>query len=259
VKWTTVAMMLRLLLSLLLFMPAAALAQVPAGVIGADDRVPVDSQDWPWAAIGRVNRATGGYCTGTLIGPRQVLTVAHCLYDARRGRFALPADVHFVAGYRRGSWLAHSIASAVIVADGYVPRERESLEALSHDWAVIVLANDVGIRPIPWRPLDAGDLLDAGSQGTITRAGYSRDRAHMLSAHRGCAVTGVIEGGVLVIHECDGTNGDSGSPLLLEGPDGPELVGLHLASGEGSRGVTGVAVAAEAFAPLLEQVAATSN
>src|SRR5690349_23002642 len=44
------------------------------GVMGHDDRTPLDTQEWPWAAIGRVNRSTGGFCTGTLIGPRQVLT-----------------------------------------------------------------------------------------------------------------------------------------------------------------------------------------
>ena len=50
----------------------------PPGIVGEDNRVPINSKEWPWSAIGRVNRATGGFCTGVLIArnPDLVFPVA---------------------------------------------------------------------------------------------------------------------------------------------------------------------------------------
>lgn len=77
------------------------------GIIGSDNRVMLDSIKAPWSALGRVNRARGGFCTGTVIAPDRVLTARHCL-TARPGNRYLPlSELHFVAGYRRGEFLAH--------------------------------------------------------------------------------------------------------------------------------------------------------
>ena len=39
---------------------------------------PVDTATYSWGSIGRLNNTLGPFCTGTLTGPRKVLTAAHC-------------------------------------------------------------------------------------------------------------------------------------------------------------------------------------
>ena len=46
------------------------------GINGEDNRTLVDSQQTPWSSIGRLNNTLGGFCTATVIGPRQIITAA---------------------------------------------------------------------------------------------------------------------------------------------------------------------------------------
>lgn len=48
-------------------------------IIGPDDRVLWDSQQYPYSAIGRISGSDGGSCSAALVGPRHVATAKHCV------------------------------------------------------------------------------------------------------------------------------------------------------------------------------------
>jgi protease YdgD len=100
---------------------------------------------------------------------------------------------------------------------------------LSRDWVIVVLRDAVPLRPIKWHALAAEAVESTLAQGELIRAGYGRDRAHLLSAHYGCTVAGSAYTGSVLLHRCDSVAGDSGSPLLLFPAGEPAIVGIHVA------------------------------
>ena len=76
--------------------PPPALAPAPApppALLDRHGRLIVEAMEYPWSALGRLNTGGRGFCTGILIGPRLVLSRAHCLYNGTEGRWWAPGAV----------------------------------------------------------------------------------------------------------------------------------------------------------------------
>jgi len=232
----------------MLFATGAAGAAIAAGLPGLgphEARVAVDGALAPWAAVVRVQVPGISRCTGFLIGPQTAVTAAHCLYGRRLGHFVPPSSVHVLLGYADGDYAQHVVASSFQVGDGYVPA---APPGQGTDVAVITLAKAMGgpndTLALADGPVPRGARLMAG--------GFSQDRAERLQADVSCTALGYQPGpaGPVLVHDCAGTRGTSGGPVLMQAPgEAWRVAGVQVAGNVDDAG--GVAVPAAAIRSLL--------
>jgi protease YdgD len=223
------------------------------GIEGDDNRTPIETEVWPWTALGRINREIGGHCTGALVAPDLVLTAAHCLYNFKDKRWTIPMEVHFVAGYHRGKYGEHAKATAFTISPKWVPDRAKNESNIGNDWALMELDHSLDVEPVELSSRSFQEMKEAAAEGELTIAGYNGDYAEILTEDSGCRLVSKAEKGRLLLHDCDATYGSSGAPLLLETEDGPEIIGLQSAVVELEDGRSfGAAVPVDAFRNAVE-------
>lgn len=201
-------------------------ASFSSAMASDETREPVDILIPPWNAVGMVNTAAYGRCTGVLIGQNLAVTAAHCLYNRRTGRYAVPSSTHFVLGYNRGRYVHNTVVRKINVSADYDPLSPTNWMA---DWALIELVDPApsSINPIK----NSAIPLTTGTK--LTAAGYAQDRAYALTSAQDCPF---VEGDTrTVVARCALPHGYSGGPLFdMSG----KLVGLTIATGKQANGIT---------------------
>ncbi|WP_437890698.1 trypsin-like serine peptidase [Phytobacter sp. V91] len=202
---------------------------------GQDDRVPVTAPARsPWDAIGQLETASGNLCTATLISPHLALTAGHCLLTPPHGKPDKVVALRFVS--QKGSWRyeIHSIEGRVdaslgkrlkVDGDGWIV----PASAAPWDFGLVILRNPPsGITPLPVFVGDKEALTEALKVAgrKVTQSGYPEDHLETLYSHHDCVVTGWAQSSVLS-HQCDTLPGDSGSPLMLNTPEGWQVIAVQ--------------------------------
>lgn len=210
-------------------------AQNLALFFGHDDRefIP-EPYPQPFAAIGKLETRSGASCTATLVAPDLAVTAAHCFLMIPK---QIDDGVWFSAGFHEG----RSLARYQVLSQHFDPRFRNGLDYVGDDvyiqprisqydiaWMKLKRVDGVAPEPIPlFRGSDLA-LMDAMNRNgnRVTQAGYAHDHNQVLTAHRGCKLTGLVVDNT-VEHQCDTLSGDSGSPLFFETQSGPVLIGVQ--------------------------------
>lgn len=181
----------------------------PSAIV-AEDLVSFDTGEdlRGWEAVGRLDLAGQGYCTGTLISDDVVLTAAHCVYDKKTNTQIDPKSITFHAGYRNGHATAQRIVRDVFTHPQYDFDGAPGAERVSNDVALLQLHHPIHKTSI--RPFPTDMNPKAGDSVGVLSYGKGRDSAPSLE--QACGVLSRQDG--VIVMDCDVEFGSSGSPVF---------------------------------------------
>jgi hypothetical protein len=198
--------------------------------------------DWPWSAVGRVLVDGGGPCSGVLVAPALVLTAGHCVAGGAEWQAHAPNRLRVELGGRE-----HAVAAVRI--DPVSPFGADGRpQDLSHDWALLELAEAPLVSPVPYGGATAARRAYATDE-TLIKVGWQPLPGGFASRlnESDCGIAELPADARSFVYRCpDGAGpGRSGSALLLPAGEGWEVVAVQSAIGSPGGIGSGIAVVAD--------------
>jgi Putative peptidoglycan binding domain/Trypsin-like peptidase domain len=222
----------------------------PAAVFGSDERVAVPTHLKALEAkIGLLfNTRARVVCTAFCAAGNVVVTAAHCLYRTagevppRLDDFWFARNFGKARHFERIAGSSRGAAAQNVMAGSMDLKVHPPIDA-SNDWALVRLARPAcshGVLPI--RALSGEAIIAEAAAQRIFQVSYHRDfRPWRVAFSQPCGVARSFEAAdattiardfadpnEVLLHTCDTGGASSGSPLLLQTADGPEVVGLNV-------------------------------
>lgn len=222
----------------------------PVAVFGTDDRVALPGNYKPLGErIGVLfNIRLRTVCSAFCVAPGVIGTAAHCLFNTRGERPPKLADLWFarnydqvrdyarIAGYETGA------AAQNVIAGSFSLSTTPPIDA-AQDWAFVRLSRPIcskGVFEILSTSVE--QIIREANAGRVFQVSYHRDFKQWRPAYsKPCQVernfAGVSWSTIaadfksaenLVLHTCDTGGASSGSPLLLDAPSGPKVIGINV-------------------------------
>jgi len=223
-------------------------SEATASIFGADERVPLpQSLQKAGARLGLFfDSGSHSVCTAFCVAPDVILTAAHCLYRTSGQQPLRLNDLSFkLHGASQTVKIAGADAGApeANVSPGSTQLNVHPPIDATRDWAIVRLAQracTAGVFKVKSKPVD--EVMQLASSGRVYNLAYHRDLPKwqpMLNA--GCNVKRSFDDAdwptikrdfsnpeQLLLHTCDTGAASSGSPLLIDGADGPEVIGINV-------------------------------
>ena len=219
-------------------------------VFGADERAPLAGSQLEFKkTIGTLtSRKTGATCTAFCVGPDVIATASHCLFgtaesakpDITDMEFALHSGSAIEATPLAG--LATGMVKQNIISGTEALAVRPPIDA-ANDWAIArtetAICHGGGLK---LSEKSQSEIAKLARDGAIYQVAMHRDLPQPeLMLGKPCGAERTFPGAdaetiardfrdpeAVIFHTCDTGGGSSGSPLLIDGANGPDVIGINV-------------------------------